>query len=75
MIVLEVGTAGESKLFLPVNPEHYRCPCGNGRKFIFNSNGHLCLRCPKCEPEDIKAWLRLEYGATSSVQFLSHMKG
>jgi hypothetical protein len=52
MIVLEMGTAGESKLFLPVNPEHYRCPCGNGRKFIFSSNGHLCLRCPKCEPED-----------------------
>ena len=61
-------------MFLPVNPEHYRCPCGQGRKFVFNSDGHRCLRCLKCESEDIEAWLRCEYGPGSSVQFLANVE-
>ena len=61
-------------MFLPVNPEDYRCLCDHGRVFVFNSDGHLCLRCPNCEPEDIEAWLRCEYGPGTSVQFLLNIE-
>ena len=56
-------------MHIPVKPEHYRCPCGAGRKLHTNEEGLRILRCVVCEPEDVVAWLRLQHGPESSRQF------
>lgn len=50
------------------------CNCGERRRFFFNSDGLRIYRCGNCEREDIRTWLRREYGPKSSVQFLTNMK-
>jgi len=59
-----------------ISPDAVRCQnCGNARRFFFNGDGMRIWRCGNCEEADVRAWLRREYGETSSVQFAANMKG
>jgi len=60
--------------FFSINPEHLYCVCGEKRRFFFNRDGFRIWRCGKCEEADIRAYLRREYGDTSSAQFTANMK-
>ena len=65
---------GVQMSYWPVNPAHWFCVCGQMRCVFRNSDGLRILRCPNCETEDILAYLRLEYGPGTSVQFLKNTK-
>jgi hypothetical protein len=41
---------------------------GNRRRFILYSDGHLTLRCPNCDAEDILEYLRIISGPEASVE-------
>ena len=59
--------------FFP-NPNMIHCICGNKRTFWFNHDGLRTWRCGVCEQEDIKAYLRCDYGEGSSKQFQANMQ-
>jgi ribosomal protein L37AE/L43A len=62
-------------VYCPLNPEHIVCKCGRQRRFFFNRQGFRIWRCLNCEWDDISAYLRLEYGPKTSIQFLKNTKG
>ena len=60
--------------FFCVSPDTIYCQnCGGRRRFFFNGQGFRIFRCGNCEEADIRAWLRYEYGPTSSIQFTANM--
>jgi len=61
--------------FVCINPEGVICCCGERRRFFHNDDGFRIWRCGNgCEDDDLRAWLRREYGPASSVQFTANMK-
>ena len=61
--------------FFCVSPDTIYCQnCGGRRRFFFNGDGFRIWRCGNCEQADIRAYLRREYGPTSSIQFTANMK-
>jgi len=59
--------------FFCISPDAIYCQnCGGARKFFFNGDGFRIWRCGNCEEADIRAYLRREYGESSSVQFTSN---
>jgi hypothetical protein len=58
-----------------INPDAIYCQsCGGHRRFFFNGQGFRIWRCGNCEEADIRAYLRREYGDTSSIQFAANMR-
>ena len=61
--------------FFCISPDAIHCQsCGGHRRFFFNGDGFRIWRCGNCEEADIRAYLRREYGETSSVQFTANMR-
>lgn len=61
--------------FFCLSPYSLICQnCGGHRRFFFNGDGFRLWRCGNCEEADIRAYLRREYGETSSIQFTANMK-
>ncbi len=61
--------------FFCINPDAMHCQnCGDARRFFFNGDGMRIWRCGNCEEADVRAWLRREYGQTSSFQFTASMR-
>ena len=61
--------------FFSISSDAMHCQhCGDARRFFFNGDGFRIWRCGHCEEADIRAYLRREYGETSSVQFTANMK-
>ena len=57
--------------FFCISPDAMHCQnCGDARRFFFNGDGFRIWRCGRCEEADVRAYLRRDYGPTSSVQFL-----
>jgi hypothetical protein len=38
-------------VFIPVSTADFSCPCGYGRRSLFNREGRMILRCLHCESE------------------------
>lgn len=56
--------------FFSITPDAMICQnCGENRRFFFNGDGFRIWRCGNCEQDDIRAYLRRDYGPASSVQF------
>jgi hypothetical protein len=61
--------------FFSISPDAVICQnCGERRRFFFNGDGFRIWRCGNCEEADIRAYLRREYGDTSSIQFTANMR-
>jgi hypothetical protein len=61
--------------FFCISPDAMHCHnCGGHRRMFFNGRGFRIWRCGNCEQGDIRAWLRYEYGPSTSVQFLENIK-
>ncbi len=61
--------------FFSLGPDAPYCQsCGEHRRFYFRGDGLRTWRCSSwCEAGDVYAFLRYEYGPTTSVQFLANM--
>ena len=55
---------GCTDLHIHCSSADYKCPCGKGRRFLFNREGRMILRCLHCESEDVLAHTRLDYENT-----------
>ena len=60
---------GRRVMHIPISAADFECLCGCGRRFLWNREGRLILRCLRCENEDVAAHVRLDY-ANDSRQLL-----